>query len=82
MSSSMSMRGLGSKVSPIVISDDEGEVSLSPDQPQGPHLTASDVREHSQAGTVQPEAPKSMKMMLNIGYTPGLGLGRNLDGKI
>ena len=26
-------------------------------------------------------APNGMKMMLNMGYTPGLGLGRDLDGE-
>jgi len=70
--------GLGSKVSPIIISDDDDEDFVSRHLLQ--ERSNSAPLQHD-AGATPPEAPKSMKMMLNMGYTPGLGLGRELDGE-
>jgi hypothetical protein len=82
-SSFMAENGNGSKYSPIIISDDEGEVSVSQMQLEYPSPTEMEYDDHPLHQTpAVPQGPKGMKMMLNMGYTPGLGLGYELDGKL
>src|ERR1700722_7897068 len=77
----MAVHGNGTELSPIIISDDEGEVPAN--QPQLNQHSLSHPEHHRsnvQVNTTIPQAPKGMKMMLNMGYTPGRGLGCELDG--
>jgi hypothetical protein len=82
----MVVQGVGSISSPIVISDDEDEAmidlqlrvdsdSVNSDQNNQPHTPPDGNSEELST------ASKGYAMALNMGYCPGRGLGRGLDGE-
>lgn len=82
----MVAQGVGSISSPIVISDDEDEAmidlqlrvdsdSVNSDQNDQPHTPPDGNSEELST------ASKGYAMALNMGYCPGRGLGRGLDGE-
>ncbi|KAG1767759.1 hypothetical protein EDD22DRAFT_276490 [Suillus occidentalis] len=83
----MVAQGVGSISSPIVISDDEDEAmidlqlrvdsdSVDSDQNDQPHTPPDGNSEELST------ASKGYAMALNMGYCPGRGLGRGLDGRV
>ncbi|KAG1823422.1 uncharacterized protein BJ212DRAFT_678444 [Suillus subaureus] len=83
----MVTQGVGSISSPIVISDDEDEAmidlqlrvdsdSVDSDQNDQPRTPPDDNSEELST------ASKGYAMALNMGYCPGRGLGRGLDGRV
>lgn len=83
----MVSQGVGSISSPIVISDDEDEAmidlqlrvdsdSVNSDQNDQPHTPPDGNPEELST------ASKGYAMALNMGYCPGRGLGRGLDGRV
>ncbi|KAG1753587.1 uncharacterized protein EDB91DRAFT_405861 [Suillus paluster] len=83
----MVTQGVGSISSPIVISDDEDEAmidlqlrvdsdSVDTDQSDHPRISPNGNSEEI------PAASKGYAMALNMGYCPGRGLGRGLDGLV
>lgn len=82
----MVAQGVGSISSPIVISDDEDEAmidlqlrvdsdSVNSDQNDPPRTPPDGNSEELST------ASKGYAMALNMGYCPGRGLGRGLDGE-
>lgn len=82
----MVIQGVGSISSPIVISDDEDEAlidlqlrvdSYSADDDQSDRLCTPPNGNSEELSTES----KGYNMALNMGYRPGRGLGRGLDGE-
>ncbi|KAG2361836.1 hypothetical protein BDR07DRAFT_1095463 [Suillus spraguei] len=85
----MVTQGVGSISSPIVISDDEDEAMIDLQLRVDSDSVDSDQNDSDQPRTAPDgnleelsTASKGYAMALNMGYRPGRGLGRGLDGRV
>ncbi|EGO03859.1 hypothetical protein SERLA73DRAFT_175541 [Serpula lacrymans var. lacrymans S7.3] len=81
----MTAQGVGSKSSPIIISDDEEEETIVEQQLQITRVHAEVITQEykntSSGATSEYAGNIGYKMLLGMGYSPGHGLGRGLDGE-